>query len=57
MNAKNKAKELLEKFSTAKDALIAVDMLITYLIAIKKKEDVQIFYFEDVKYWIVNQQL
>ena len=55
MGAKDKAKELLTKFSTPKDALLAVDMLITYLIAIKKKEDVQTFYLEDVKFYIINQ--
>jgi hypothetical protein len=54
MDAKNKAIELLEKFSTRKDALLAVDMLIVYLIAIKGKEDVAIFFLEDVKYHIIN---
>jgi hypothetical protein len=54
MDAKNKAIELLEKFSTRKDALLAVDMLIVYLIAIKGKEDVFIFFLEDVKYHIIN---
>jgi hypothetical protein len=54
MDAKNKAVELLEKFSTRKDALLAVDMLIVYLIAIKGKEDVFIFFLEDVKYHIIN---
>lgn len=54
MNAKNKAIELLEKFSTRKDALLAVDMLLTYYFAIKKKEDVFTFYLEDVKYYIMN---
>lgn len=54
MKAQDKAKELLEKFSTRKDALLAVDMLITYYFAINKKEDVLTFYFEDVKYHIMN---
>lgn len=54
MNAKDKAIELLEKFSTRKDALLAVDMLLTYYFAIKKKEDVFTFYLEDVKYHIMN---
>jgi hypothetical protein len=54
MDAKNKAVELLEKFSTRKDALLAVDMLIVYLIAIKGQEDVFIFFLEDVKYHIIN---
>jgi hypothetical protein len=54
MDAKDKAKELLEKFSTRKDALLAVDMLIVYLIAVKGKEDVLTFHLEDVKYHIVN---
>jgi hypothetical protein len=54
MNAESKAKELLEKFSTRKDALLAVDMLITYYFAIQKKEDVFTFYLEDVKYHIMN---
>ena len=54
MDAKNKALELLEKFSTRKDALLAVDMLIVYLIARKGKEDVAIFFLEDVKYHIIN---
>jgi hypothetical protein len=54
MDAKNKALELLEKFSTRKDALLAVDMLIVYLIAIKGKEDAFIFFLEDVKYHIIN---
>jgi hypothetical protein len=54
MDAKNKALELLEKFSTRKDALLAVDMLIVYLIAIKGKEDVSTFFLEDVKYHIIN---
>jgi hypothetical protein len=54
MDAKNKALELLEKFSTRKDALLAVDMLIVHLIAIKGKEDVAIFFLEDVKYHIIN---
>jgi hypothetical protein len=55
MDAKNKAKELLQKFSTPKDALLAVDMLLTYLIAIKGKEDLQTFHLEDVKFYIINQ--
>jgi hypothetical protein len=54
MNAENKAKELLEKFSTRKDALLAVDMLMTYYFAMNKKEDVFTFYLEDVKYHIIN---
>jgi hypothetical protein len=54
MDAKSKALELLEKFSTRKDALLAVDMLLTYYFAIKKKEDVFTFYLEDVKYHIMN---
>lgn len=54
MNAKNKAKELLEKFSTKKDALLAVDMLLTYYFAIKKTENEFTFYLEDVKYHIIN---
>jgi mRNA-degrading endonuclease YafQ of YafQ-DinJ toxin-antitoxin module len=54
MDAKYKAKELLEKFSTRKDALLAVDMLIVYIIAVKGKEDVLTFHLEDVKYHIVN---
>jgi hypothetical protein len=54
MKAKNKALELLEKFSTRKDALLAVDMLMVHLIAIKGKEDVFIFFLEDVKYHIIN---
>lgn len=54
MNAKNKAIELLEKFSTKKDALLAVDMLLTYYFAIKKTENEFTFYLEDVKYHIIN---
>lgn len=54
MDAKSKALELLEKFSTRKDALLAVDMLLTYYFAIKKKEDVFTFFLEDVKYHIIN---
>ena len=54
MDAKNKAVELLEKFSTRKDALLAVDMLIVNVMAIKGQEDVFIFFLEDVKYHIIN---
>jgi hypothetical protein len=54
MKAKDKALELLEKFSTRKDALLAVDMLLTYYFAIEKTENVFTFYLEDVKYHIMN---
>ena len=55
MNEKNKAKELLEKFSSKRDALIAVDMLIVQYIAIKGTEDIHLFYLEGVKNEILNK--
>ena len=55
MNEKNKANELLEKFSSKRDALIAVDMLIVQYIAIKGNEGVYIFYLEGVKNEILNK--
>ena len=55
MNEKNKAKELLEKFSSKRDALIAVDMLIVQYIAIKGKYHIYLRYLEDVKNEILNK--
>lgn len=50
MNEKNKAIELREKFDTKRDALLAIDMLITMYIAEKGiKDNVTIFYWEGVK--------
>jgi hypothetical protein len=55
MNEKNKAKELLEKFTTKRDALIAIDMLILQYIAIKGIEDPHSYYLERVKIEILNK--
>lgn len=50
MNEKNKAIEFIEKFDTKRDALLAIDMLITMYIAEKGvKDNVTIFYWEGVK--------
>lgn len=55
MNEKNKALELLEKFDTKRDLLIAIDMLITMYIAEKGvKDNITIFYWEGIKNEIIN---
>ena len=54
MNEKNLALQLVEKFSTKKDALIAIDMMIMCYISIKGKEDIFVFFYEDVKKEIIN---
>jgi hypothetical protein len=55
MNEENKAIELIEKFSTKRDALLAIDMMMTMYIALKGlKDDVNIFYWEGVKQKIIE---
>ena len=54
MNEKNKAIELIEKFSTKRDALLAIDMMLMMYIAVKGKEDILVFFYEDVKREIMN---
>jgi hypothetical protein len=54
MNEKNTALQLLEKFSTKRDALIAIDMMLMMYISIKGKEDIFVFFYEDVKREIMN---
>ena len=55
MNEKNKAIELIEKFSTKRDALLAIDMMMTMYIALKGlKNDINIFYWKVVKQEIIK---
>lgn len=54
MNEKTKAIELIEKFSTKRDALLAIDMMLMMYIAVKGKEDILVFFYEDVKREIMN---
>jgi hypothetical protein len=46
MNEKNTALQLLEKFSTKRDALLAIDMMMMCYISIKGKEDIFVFFYE-----------
>ena len=54
MNEKTKAIELIEKFSTKRDALLAIDMMLMMYIAVKGKEDILVSFYEDVKREIMN---
>lgn len=53
MTAENYALELLEKFSTRKDALIALDMCATILISIKD-EGLRLEFIEETKVFLLK---
>lgn len=55
MTAENYALELLEKFSTRKDALIALDMCITQYIAIRG-EDQHLNFFAETKVFLLKRK-
>lgn len=55
MTAENYAIELLEKFSTRKDALIALDMCITILISIRGEGE-HLNYLTETKVFLLRKR-